>query len=78
MIETLPAKIKRREDHLTGYQNRRLARRYRKLVDEALEALAERVVHFLEHFTRRCRRFCQPLAHADGLRSLTRKYEGEI
>ncbi|MEM1162878.1 MAG: DUF6537 domain-containing protein, partial [Pseudomonadota bacterium] len=38
VIETLPAKIARREAHLTGYQNARYARRYRKMVDEALVA----------------------------------------
>ncbi len=37
VIETLPAKIARREAHLTGYQNARLARRYRALVDKAAE-----------------------------------------
>ena len=38
VIETLPAKIQRREEHLTGHTGRRLARRYRKLVDSAIEA----------------------------------------
>ncbi|MEM0944700.1 MAG: DUF6537 domain-containing protein, partial [Pseudomonadota bacterium] len=33
--ETLDDKIARREAHLTGFQGRRLARRYRKLVDRA-------------------------------------------
>ncbi len=35
--ETLEQKIERRADHLTGYQNRRLARRYRRLVGRARE-----------------------------------------
>lgn len=38
VIETLPAKIARREAHLTGHTGKRWARRYRKLVDRALEA----------------------------------------
>ena len=38
MIETLPAKIARREEYLTDHTGRRLARRYRTLVDRALEA----------------------------------------
>jgi indolepyruvate ferredoxin oxidoreductase len=33
--ETLEQKIERRADHLTGYQSRRLARRYRRLVERA-------------------------------------------
>jgi indolepyruvate ferredoxin oxidoreductase len=33
--ETLEQKIERREAHLTGYQSRRYARRYRRLVDRA-------------------------------------------
>ncbi len=35
VFETLDAKIARREEFLVGYQNRRLSRRYRKLVDQA-------------------------------------------
>ncbi|MEO1494308.1 MAG: indolepyruvate ferredoxin oxidoreductase family protein [Pseudomonadota bacterium] len=35
VVETLDAKIARREEFLQGYQNKRLARRYRKLVDQA-------------------------------------------
>ncbi|MEM9139028.1 MAG: indolepyruvate ferredoxin oxidoreductase family protein, partial [Pseudomonadota bacterium] len=38
VIETLPAKIARRADHLTGHTGPRLARRYRALVDRALAA----------------------------------------
>jgi len=38
VIETLGAKIARREEHLAGYQNARWARRYRKLVDRAVAA----------------------------------------
>ncbi|MEM7743825.1 MAG: indolepyruvate ferredoxin oxidoreductase family protein [Pseudomonadota bacterium] len=38
VIETLPAKIARREAHLTGHSGARYARRYRKLVDRAAEA----------------------------------------
>lgn len=41
VIETLPAKIARRETFLTGYQGRRLAKRYRKLVDRAAKAESE-------------------------------------
>ena len=36
--ETPEQKIERRADHLVGYQNRRLARRYRRLVERAREA----------------------------------------
>jgi indolepyruvate ferredoxin oxidoreductase len=36
--ETLEQKIERRADHLTGYQSRRLARRYRRLVERAGDA----------------------------------------
>ncbi|MGR3716749.1 MAG: indolepyruvate ferredoxin oxidoreductase family protein, partial [Thermohalobaculum sp.] len=36
--ETLEQKIERRADHLTGYQNRRLAQRYRRLVERAGDA----------------------------------------
>ncbi|MFQ5567399.1 MAG: DUF6537 domain-containing protein, partial [Paracoccaceae bacterium] len=36
--ETPEQKIERRADHLTGYQSRRLARRYRRLVARAQEA----------------------------------------
>jgi len=36
--ETLEQKIERRADHLTGYQNRSLARRYRRLVERAGDA----------------------------------------
>jgi len=39
--ETLEDTIARRERHLTGYQNRRLARRYRRLVERAREAGGE-------------------------------------
>jgi len=38
VIETLPAKIARREAHLTGHSGPRLARRYRALVDRARAA----------------------------------------
>ena len=38
VIETLPAKIARREAHLTGHTGPGWAKRYRKLVDRALEA----------------------------------------
>ena len=38
MVETLPAKIARREAHLTGHTGARYAQRYRKLVDRAIEA----------------------------------------
>jgi indolepyruvate ferredoxin oxidoreductase len=38
--ETLEQKIERREAYLVGYQGKRLARRYRKLVDQAREAEA--------------------------------------
>ncbi len=38
VVETLQAKIARREQSLTGYQSARYARRYRRLVDRALEA----------------------------------------
>jgi len=38
VIETLPAKIARREIHLVGHTGPRYARRYRALVDRALEA----------------------------------------
>ena len=38
VIETLPAKIARREKHLTAHTGPRYARRYRKLVDRAIDA----------------------------------------
>ncbi|HET7408701.1 MAG TPA: indolepyruvate ferredoxin oxidoreductase family protein, partial [Paracoccaceae bacterium] len=38
VVETLPAKIARREESLTGYQSAAYARRYRRLVDRAVEA----------------------------------------
>ena len=38
VIETLPAKIARREEHLIGHTGKRYAKRYRKLVDRAAEA----------------------------------------
>ena len=38
VVETLPAKIARRETHLTGYQGPRLAKKYRALVDRARAA----------------------------------------
>ncbi|MEL7471233.1 MAG: indolepyruvate ferredoxin oxidoreductase family protein [Pseudomonadota bacterium] len=38
VIETLPAKIARREAHLAGHTGKGWAKRYRKLVDRALEA----------------------------------------
>ncbi|MEM7056531.1 MAG: indolepyruvate ferredoxin oxidoreductase family protein [Pseudomonadota bacterium] len=38
VIETLLAKILRREEHLESYQNEKLAKRYRALVDRAIEA----------------------------------------
>ncbi len=37
VIETLPAKIARRVEHLTGHTSARYAKRYRKLVDRAIE-----------------------------------------
>jgi indolepyruvate ferredoxin oxidoreductase len=40
--ETLAEKIDRRANHLTGYQSRRYARRYRKLVDRAQAVEAAR------------------------------------
>jgi indolepyruvate ferredoxin oxidoreductase len=39
--ETLEQKIERRADHLTGYQSRRLARRYRRLVERARKVESE-------------------------------------
>jgi indolepyruvate ferredoxin oxidoreductase len=39
--ETLEQKIERRANHLTGYQSRRLARRYRRLVERAQAVEAE-------------------------------------
>ncbi len=41
--ETLEAKIERRATHLTAYQNRRLAERYRALVARAVEAGGEQL-----------------------------------
>ena len=38
VVETLPRKIALREESLTGYQSVRYARRYRRLVDRAIEA----------------------------------------
>ncbi|MEM1299911.1 MAG: DUF6537 domain-containing protein, partial [Pseudomonadota bacterium] len=38
VIETLPAKIARREEHLKGHTGRGLAKRYRRLVDDAIQA----------------------------------------
>jgi indolepyruvate ferredoxin oxidoreductase len=39
--ETLAQKVERRADHLTGYQSRRLARRYRRLIERAQAVEAE-------------------------------------